>query len=293
MPEAYSLAEQRLQQAAVFIERQRYADAAMQEHAEGARFHARRAFELNRAVRAIGMRSGEAVVLEREQQLRRLGEALGLPDRRDRSFESRWAAIQSAAQSLRSDRDFVVDQNATLRSELTDARNEVAQLTGKNRELTREQELDELFARARDQFEPDEAEVYRQDGQLIIRLRALEFPVGEATVGPEDYALLAKVQRAIRTFGSPMVTIEGHTDSTGGEALNQRLSRQRAEAVRDYLVANQVLPVHRIIAVGRASHDPLASNETAEGRALNRRIDVILDTRRILFIAAKVARSPT
>jgi outer membrane protein OmpA-like peptidoglycan-associated protein len=111
--------------------------------------------------------------------------------------------------------------------------------------------------------------------------------VGEATIAPADYRLLTKVQRAIRTFGNPRVTIEGHTDSTGGAALNERLSQERAESVRDYLVANNVLPMHRIVAVGRASEDPLATNETKEGRALNRRIDVILDTRRILFIASK------
>jgi outer membrane protein OmpA-like peptidoglycan-associated protein len=259
----------------------------MREHAEGARFYARRALELNRAVRGIGTRGAEVVALETEQHLRRLGDALGLPDRRDRSFENRWEAIESAAAALQSDREFVVGQNTKLRTELENSRNEVAQLTGKNRSLARERAFNQLFAEARDQFSPDEAEVYRQGGQLIIRLRALDFPVGETTIAPESYSLLTKLQRAIRTFGSPMVTIEGHTDSTGGTALNERLSQGRAESVRDYLVANKVLPSHRIVAVGRASEDPLASNETKEGRALNRRIDVILDTRRIFFIASK------
>jgi outer membrane protein OmpA-like peptidoglycan-associated protein len=287
VPDAYEAAKRELDQVDALIDRQHYADEATRERAEEARFHVRRAFELNRAIRAIETRGAEAVVLEWERRLLRLEDALGLPDRRDWSFENRWASIQPVASSLRSDRDFVVDQNTRLRSELTDARNEVTRLTGRNRSLAREQEFNELFAQARDHFAPGEAEVYRQAGQLVIRLHALDFPVGEATIRPEDHDLLTKVQRAIRTFGSPRVTIEGHTDSTGGAALNERLSQERADAVRDYLVANYVLPSHRIVAVGRASEDPLASNETPEGRALNRRIDVILDTRRILFIASQ------
>lgn len=286
VPEAYEAARKELAEVDAFIERQRYADAAMQRRAEVARFHAGRAFTFNAEVRELEGRSGRDLALEREQRLRRLGERLGLPDRRDEPFASRWAAIESATESLRSDRDFVVAQNEKLRDELGQARNEVAQLSGTNRALARERKLDDLFAEARDHFAPGEADVYRQEGQLIIRLRALDFPVGEATIGPEDYALLAKVQRAIRTFGHPRVTIEGHTDSTGGSALNERLSQERAEAVRDYLVANHVLPIYRIVAVGRGSDEPLAPNETAEGRALNRRIDVILDMRRILFLAA-------
>ena len=92
----------------------------------------------------------------------------------------------------------------------------------------------------------------------------------------KNYELLSKVQQSIRTFGEPDVLIEGHTDSTGSDEVNEHLSQQRAEAVREYLVANRTLPYDRIMAVGYGSMRPLASNETAEGRAINRRIDVIV-----------------
>jgi outer membrane protein OmpA-like peptidoglycan-associated protein len=93
---------------------------------------------------------------------------------------------------------------------------------------------------------------------------------------PDNYGLLSKVQRAIRTFGEPDVVIEGHTDSTGSDEVNEHLSQQRAESVRDYLVANKTLPEEKIVAIGYGSKRPLASNETAEGRAINRRIDVVI-----------------
>ena len=93
---------------------------------------------------------------------------------------------------------------------------------------------------------------------------------------PKNYELLSIVQKSIRTFGEPDVVIEGHTDSTGSDEVNEHLSQQRAEAVRQYLVANRTLPYDRIVAVGYGSMRPLASNQTAEGRAINRRIDVIV-----------------
>ena len=285
VPTAYAEAVERLAEADAFIERQRYADEAMREKADVAAFYARRVLVLNAAAAAWASGGPEADVLERERRLHRLAQAFGLPDRRDWTFEGRWSAIQSAAESAVSDRDFVVRQNARLRDGLTSANDRIAALTGENRSLQRERDFEALYAKARNLFDEDEAEVYRQGDRLIIRLRALDFPVGGASIPNEDYSLLAKVQRAIRTFGRPTVTIEGHTDSTGSAALNERLSQQRAEAVRDFLVANSTLPEHRIFAVGVASERPLASNDTAEGRALNRRIDVILDTRQVLLIA--------
>jgi outer membrane protein OmpA-like peptidoglycan-associated protein len=93
---------------------------------------------------------------------------------------------------------------------------------------------------------------------------------------PNNYETLSRVQKVIRTFGEPDVVIEGHTDSTGSDEINDHLSQKRAESVREYLVANRTLPYSKIVAVGYGSMRPLASNETASGRAINRRIDVIV-----------------
>ncbi|NIS61449.1 MAG: OmpA family protein [Proteobacteria bacterium] len=118
--------------------------------------------------------------------------------------------------------------------------------------------------------------MYKQGNRLVIRLKAIQFPVGKDFILPGNYPLLSKVQRAIRIFGEPHVVIEGHTDSTGSDELNEYLSQQRAEAVRAYFVANGTLPDRRIVAVGYGSKRPLASNQTPEGRAINRRIDLMI-----------------
>jgi outer membrane protein OmpA-like peptidoglycan-associated protein len=93
---------------------------------------------------------------------------------------------------------------------------------------------------------------------------------------PENYALLSKVQRAIRVFSEPNIVIEGHTDSTGSDELNAHLSEKRAYAVGQYMIANRTLPENKIVSVGYGSVRPIASNKTANGRAINRRIDLII-----------------
>ena len=72
------------------------------------------------------------------------------------------------------------------------------------------------------------------------------------------------------------VTIEGHTDSYGGDQLNMQLSTDRAAAVKQYLLANMGIEPYRIQAVGYGEDRPIANNETAEGRAKNRRIDIVI-----------------
>lgn len=125
----------------------------------------------------------------------------------------------------------------------------------------------------------DQAEVYKQSDNLVIRLKAMQFPVGKDLIMPNNYALLSTVRNAIHTFGEPLVVIEGHTDSTGSVAVNAKLSKDRAEAVRQYFIANGTLAENEVTAIGYGPERPLATNDTPEGRAINRRIDVIIKPR--------------
>ena len=116
--------------------------------------------------------------------------------------------------------------------------------------------------------------MYKQGNQLVIRLRGIKFPVGLSTLTPQNFSLLSKVQRAIHSFEKATVLIEGHTDSTGSDQINKKLSQERAESVKAYLIANDADMVDRVKAFGFGSDHPLATNDTPEGRAINRRIDV-------------------
>ena len=125
-------------------------------------------------------------------------------------------------------------------------------------------------------FSREEATVLRKTDDIILRLISLSFPVGKAVIEPQNFAMLTKVQQAINMFPECAITIEGYTDSHGSDQKNMELSKERADAVSQYLMANMGLDASRISATGYGESRPIATNETKDGRAKNRRIDVII-----------------
>lgn len=125
-------------------------------------------------------------------------------------------------------------------------------------------------------FTRDQARVLRQSDDVIIRLVGLQFAVGQSSIEPKNSELLATVGKAIQMFPKSPLTIEGHTDSYGSDSANLALSQKRADAVKQYLVSNLHIAPSRVQAIGYGETRPVANNETEEGRAKNRRIDVII-----------------
>lgn len=102
------------------------------------------------------------------------------------------------------------------------------------------------------------------------------FETGQATIESSSEPLLDMVAGALQEHPEvERVRIEGHTDAEGGDAVNERLSRERAEAVRIYLIQKGVEP-DRLEAQGFGASRPLADNATSEGREANRRVDFIV-----------------
>lgn len=161
--------------------------------------------------------------------------------------------------------------------ELIEEKGTAQALAAQNAELSEEQKLNAVYEEARSKFTNEEAEVYKQGSNLVIRLRALEFPKSQAVLKAEDFALLKKVEDVIESFDKSTVIVEGHTDSTGGPKLNQELSEKRADAVKKYLEVNTHGNVSEFESKGFGDDKPLSSNKTAAGRAQNRRVDVIIE----------------
>ena len=279
-PESYAAARDKFAEADAFITQNPYQKERMNLLANEALFLARRHMKIAEEAQKIQQMKPEAIALEMEDILYTISSQLMAPDMRDQSFDQQKENIQATISAQQADREFANKKIKTQQLEITDLQHKLALLEGQSRQqqerLIAQKQLNQIFSEVRGYFDPHEAEVYKRENQLIIRLKAIHFPVGQAVIMPDNYALLSKVQRAIRAFGEPDVIIGGHTDSTGPEPLNEHLSQQRAEAVRQYLVANGVLPFDKIIAVGYGSMRPLASNSTEEGRAMNRRIDVTI-----------------
>ncbi len=110
---------------------------------------------------------------------------------------------------------------------------------------------------------------------MQMTLDDLAFAPGQADLRADASASLAKVVEFVRRDPGKQIRIEGHTDSTGSADVNQVLSQKRAYAVLDALQAAGI-DASRITAIGVGSEQPVASNESAQGRAQNRRVDIIL-----------------
>ncbi len=142
--------------------------------------------------------------------------------------------------------------------------------------LAAQNRVREQFAQVEKMFTSNEARVFRQGNTIILRLVGLTFDSGASQIRPDNFSLLEKVEKAIDVFPRSELTIEGHTDSHGGDELNQKLSQARAESVQQYMINAMRIPTYRLIATGYGETRPVASNETASGRERNRRIDVVI-----------------
>jgi outer membrane protein OmpA-like peptidoglycan-associated protein len=110
---------------------------------------------------------------------------------------------------------------------------------------------------------------------LIVNMSDVLFDFGKFTLKPGAREKLAKIAGIIVSHPGLKLQVEGHTDSVGGDDLNQRLSEQRANAVRDYLVGQSVAD-DSITARGFGKARPVATNDTASGRQLNRRVELVV-----------------
>jgi outer membrane protein OmpA-like peptidoglycan-associated protein len=112
------------------------------------------------------------------------------------------------------------------------------------------------------------------DNQLQVSVPSdLSFDVGSAALRPSLRPVLE--QFASGLDGSMLVRVVGHTDSTGSDAINEPLSRERAETVRNFL-ADRGVAAQRISTAGRGAREPLADNGSETGRAKNRRVEIFL-----------------
>ena len=132
------------------------------------------------------------------------------------------------------------------------------------------------------------AETKRTEEGLITKLKSdILFATGRAELKPEATENLKQMALVMKKYPENVLTIKGYTDDTGSEQTNEALSKRRAAAVKDVLVANQ-LPAATIATKGLGEESPIADNSTPTGRQQNRRVEI-----EVAVDASKVPESAT
>ncbi len=112
---------------------------------------------------------------------------------------------------------------------------------------------------------------------LIVSLSDVLFDFNKASLKPGARERLAKLAGVLLAYpGTYQIEIEGHTDSIGSEEYNQKLSEDRAASVRSYLMESGIVTDKIIATRGFGKTKPVATNETAEGRQMNRRVEIVI-----------------
>ena len=118
--------------------------------------------------------------------------------------------------------------------------------------------------------------VAREGDTLILRMPSdVTFATASANIDSRFYAVLDDVAQVLNTYDQSIVDIVGHADSRGELAYNQTLSEQRASSVAGYLINRGVLR-ERLYVAGMGETAPIASNDTEQGRAMNRRVEIVI-----------------
>ncbi|WP_417477674.1 OmpA family protein [Maricaulis sp.] len=118
--------------------------------------------------------------------------------------------------------------------------------------------------------------VRRQGNDLLLIMPGdVTFDTNSSSIKPDFYRILNDASEVLNRYPATYVDVVGHADSTGADDYNQRLSEQRASSVGSYLISQGVLR-DRFYIAGMGERSPIASNDTSEGRARNRRVEILI-----------------
>jgi outer membrane protein OmpA-like peptidoglycan-associated protein len=255
---------------------------AAQDKAEQARLQAeleRRQADTARAQAMSAQQAQQQAELnaQQEQQQREAAE-LSAKQEREAAERAKAEALETqrqadaARQQAEAARQAALDQQQALAAQAEAARQQAQ--TAEQRAMAAEQDKE----KARQQLLVQLNEVLQTRDTargLIVNMSDVLFDVDKATLKPGARVRLAKVAGILQTYPELKLQLEGYTDSTGSLEHNQTLSERRAMAVRDFLISQGVSSAS-ITAQGFGPSNPVATNNTREGRQMNRRVDLVV-----------------
>jgi outer membrane protein OmpA-like peptidoglycan-associated protein len=194
-------------------------------------------------------------------------------------------AASEAAAKQAAEKAALEAKNAATSQKLSTSEAEKAAIATQRDQVSRERDQ---IAKDREQIKAErDALAARLSGALgqvaatkntargtVTSLSGVLFDTGKTTLKPDAKITLAKFAGVMLVFAKTTMVVEGYTDNVGAEAANVKLSEARAKAVRDYL-ESQGLASNRLTSVGKGPADPVAPNDTPDGRAKNRRVEIV------------------
>jgi OOP family OmpA-OmpF porin len=292
-PRSLSAAKKYLAQGEQEIARNRYETNVPLSLAAQATYEARHAMYLAEVIEPIldkdeDEHALEELILGWEEPLKRIATELNVAARFDAGYlrptQDFIEQVQKIQKELRTSKQDLADRDAQI-ALLSD---QVKRLEDKlggisdervalQRRLDSQAQQRAHIAQVEAAFTPAEARVFRQGDSLVISLTGITFPVGKSAIDPTSFGLMTKVQDAIKLFPNASLIVEGHTDSDGSDSANLILSQDRADAVKQYLISNTGWNPEKISSIGYGETRPVADNQNAEGKARNRRIDLVIE----------------
>ena len=182
---------------------------------------------------------------------------------------ARAETLATQAQDARMDAERA---SAALQTQKSELESKVTQTEAENARLRRER--DDLTGQLNSALS-SVASITQTARGVVVNLPDILFDTNKATLKPNAQIAMGKLAGIVSVFPNINLRVEGHTDSTGTDAINDRLSRERAQSVVSFL-QGQGVAASRLTSEGYGSRMPVADNGTVEGRAKNRRVEIIL-----------------
>lgn len=279
-PKTYALALEEVGLAQSVLDADRTSREKAARHAQQAQYHARRATEITDIIKNYRNSdfSYEDIVLWYQDQLSR---AVVQVEPNVRYDQPNKQVINGLATSMGA----AGPEVAMLQAQLKQAEEQIAALTLEKDSIMnsarartdQDKAIADKFARIQSMFTSAEAEVYRQADNVLIRAHGFRFPSGRSEIQSDNFAMLTKIIKAIEEFPNARILISGHTDTVGDALTNKNLSIDRADKVARFIIDVGGVNGDRVTSTGYGKERPVANNETPEGRAANRRVEVLID----------------
>jgi outer membrane protein OmpA-like peptidoglycan-associated protein len=247
-------------QAQAAAQRKAAEDQAAKARAD-AEAEANRRLEAEKARKDAEAAQAEAVRMKEEA----VQAAAAAAKAKEEAEQARAAAVAEQQQAL-AQKQAALDQKQAAEAETARARQAAASAEAEKADLRKQ-----LLAQLNSILQTNDSA-----RGLIVNMSDVLFDTGSVTLKPGAREKLAKVSGILLAHPGLTMAIEGHTDSVGGDDFNQRLSEQRAMSVRQFL-GEQGVPIDSITARGFGKTQPVATNDTPEGRQQNRRVEIVVN----------------